>query len=256
MTVAVAATTLPAKRSLSPRRVGLGLTRRSNFKLTHYQRVGHSSRPVLRALAAPASPPGARICARSRWRRVGPTCQYAMRVSMSAKESKDLAGHLLYEINTLAELPQWIDKFAREGPPILKIACVEAALVHARTLIEFAGGRQRAVDITPDLFVRAWSPDTALKEKYLALIDQHLAHLSRARTTAVTAIEWSFTEMVDDIMRALQPFADMLENEGSPHASSVKKAIQRDDHNRAKHPIIASTTDANVVVVSPAWSRS
>ena len=39
MTVAVAATTLPAKRSLSPPRVGLGLTRRSNFKLTHYPRA-------------------------------------------------------------------------------------------------------------------------------------------------------------------------------------------------------------------------
>jgi len=190
-------------------------------------------------------------------RRTGGGRRYAIDVPLTGEEIENIAGHLLHEIMTLAELPRWVDKFNREGPPILKIACLEAALVHARTLIEFVGGRQRqGKDITPGHFVSGWDPAIQLNEKYLEKIDQYLAHLSLARTKLETETKWNLTEMVGDIMQALRPFADRMETEGSPYAAEIGQAIGNAGEERANHPIVATTTNTNVVVVSQSWVPS
>jgi hypothetical protein len=170
-------------------------------------------------------------------------------------EVRRCADHLSYEISMLAQLPVLVAEFEREGPVILKIACLESLLVHARTLIEFIVGRQRPRDITPSMFL--WEPsDTRAFDEYLRLIDKNLAHLSRERASLPTSPAWPVNEMVDKILEALRPFVDTLKKVGSPYATLIEQAMDRGDGDRSVDgaPLVSATSSPNAdAVVSPAW---
>jgi len=174
-------------------------------------------------------------------------------------ELERCATHLNYEISMLVKLPAWVARFDREGPAILRVACLEALLVHARVLIEFLVGRQRpATDITPSTF--HWEPgDTGDLGSYLPRIDKHLAHLTRERASLATSPPWPVDEMVAQIVGALRPFVTSLNDAGSPYATLIGNAmIDSPDPSGSgnRSSLVATTTSPNqpAVVTGLDWT--
>lgn len=131
----------------------------------------------------------------------------------------------------------------REGPPLLRNAVLEAALAHARLLIEFVAGRpdrsnpvqryRSDKDIQPTDFLTEWQSSAGVNlDQYLDLADKNVEHLSLARTTSEPPL-WSVGRMLDAILLQLRLFADAAQREGSPFADTFQAALanaRRQDH--------------------------
>lgn len=141
--------------------------------------------------------------------------------------------NLGYEIRTMAELPTHIESYHENGLIILRNACLEATLFHARALIEFIAGRPRENgrrswsprDIDPTCFLPGWQLcEPAHFDVRLGLIDAHLAHLSKRRGGGDAVMGPGFvTSLVDEILAALGEFESALA--GSEHYTAINVAL-------------------------------
>ena len=167
------------------------------------------------------------------------------RLYPSSIDADDRAvSHLCYEVCSLGELPRWISYYDRgNGPLILKQACLEAFLVHARLLIEFlvgrrtrTGGRTRkASDIAPTDFVQTWEPVVPENfDPWLDLADKHLSHLSRARSSQLDGVDWNTIEIAGSILDLFDSFVDQADRENASlvgvlriNAARARKSLAR-----------------------------
>jgi hypothetical protein len=158
-------------------------------------------------------------------------------------EKETASGHLSYEITMFAALCAEIVRRDRERSSLVSNALLEAALVHARLLIEFVAGRpdrsnpvQRSwspKDIQPTDFLTEWQPSAGVSlDQYLDLADKHVVHLSLARTTAGPPL-WPVSRILDAILFQLRLFANAAQREGSPFADTFQAALtvaRQQDH--------------------------
>jgi len=159
--------------------------------------------------------------------------------------------HLIYEIQMLATLPNWVLQLEAHGPSVLKNATLESLLLHERAVIEFLAGRPRngerhwkTTDLRPSMFVEAWSlADGAGFDESLGQLDKHLVHLTKARGGdgdgggAQWALEDSFR-----ILDAASVFADALIRAGSRHGRALREACR---------PSLALTAVGSLAVTWP-----
>ncbi len=146
--------------------------------------------------------------------------------------------HINYELSTLAALPRWVDIYSEHGPATVQHACLEAALMHARLIIEFLAGRpsvkggsprvRHSNDVQPDDFLPGWEcPNPNRFDDRLAAIDRHLAHLSKARSDGETAPANFLTELVDEILDAFATFTNDLFRGGYAYGPAFQVTINR-----------------------------
>ena len=141
--------------------------------------------------------------------------------------------YVIYEIQMLTQLPPWIEKFDVEGPAVLKNACLESYLLHARTIIEFLMGRpgksgrrrRHRDDVRVKMFCDWAAPDESAFDSVLREIDRHLSHLSkhRADATGEGGIEWAIS-LGDALLVHLDALAQRMLRAGSVHAHAIDAA--------------------------------
>ena len=151
-----------------------------------------------------------------------------------------------YEVRTLAELLTALEKY-HQGPTLERNACLEAALLHARLLIEFLAGRPPRKgetkrhrfpdDVDPECFLPGWALTSPSRfDEELVIIDRHLAHLSKDRGTAGTMGPGFVTELADRILSALAEFEAALSASGSQHFVTLHSIADRGRRLRAQGP--------------------
>jgi hypothetical protein len=152
------------------------------------------------------------------------------------KALTDLAAAVIYEIGMLAELPAFVADLDASGPAVLKNACLEATLLHARGLIEFLYGRpckdgtraHNQKDVSAEDYLRSWHPRVPPNvDEWLVRIDVHLSHLSQERAGLAGTERWQVTEIVRTLVNGLDEFAVSLEADGSPHAATFRSAVRQ-----------------------------
>jgi hypothetical protein len=152
---------------------------------------------------------------------------------------------VVHELRTMSELPAAVEHYGQSGPTLMWTACLEAALLHARLLIEFVAGRPKkdgtrrwnANDVDPTCFLEGWSLSSAYRfDDWLYLIDRHLAHLSKDRATPGAAPPGYLTHLVDDIVSAMDEFASALAAKASEYAPAMTIAMNRARTEREKGP--------------------
>lgn len=166
-----------------------------------------------------------------------------------------------YEIETLIELESVTEKFGRSGPAIVYHACLEASLLHARTVIEFLAGRNNKNvwfdnDLQPMDLLPEWPNDDPWKlRRHLNLIDPHLSHLSLERGVIADNNDWSLEEIIEDIMLALREFYEALRLADSPHVTTFALAMRGYSDppaiptiTRPRRGLTFSTGDTKIVV--------
>ena len=133
-----------------------------------------------------------------------------------------------YEIHALAESAVLADEYDHRGDRRLRNACLEAALVHVRNLIEFTAGRPEKKsgkrrrhnrDIEPKDFVTEWDLPANLEmlDRYLADIDKYLSHLSKSRCVGLDSDDDALPpirKLASDILDAVEPLANQISRQG------------------------------------------
>jgi hypothetical protein len=152
-------------------------------------------------------------------------------MTLDKGEREAAATHVGYEIKMLAAAYAWTVRFDHEGPAVLRNACLESTMVHARLLIEFLAGRPRrgarywsSQDISPRDFVTGWSPGNRL-DGYLEIADKHVVHLSRDRAVRETPQTYALTRIVDSILSEFGAFTDAAERSKSPFVELFRLAL-------------------------------
>lgn len=140
---------------------------------------------------------------------------------LSKADQESIRGHLYYEVKMSGALYGWTLKYDREGPAVLKNACLEATLVHVRCLIEFLAGRPRngkrhwsVKDIQPAHFVSNWTPTNRF-DVYLELADKHISHMSLDRANTAAPKDWALERMINEVLVEVKRFADFSYVQGS-----------------------------------------
>ena len=155
--------------------------------------------------------------------------------------------NVAFEIEMLGELPRWVMRFDHNAEQIPMIACLEATLLHARALIEFLFGRPKPdgtrkrmrSDESPARFGTDWVPnDPTAFDSWLDLVDKHLMHLSTNRVGAEgTAPDYYLTDIVDNLLIAVEDFVKALERDGSAQLLQFQVALQQAKVQRMKDPM-------------------
>jgi hypothetical protein len=149
---------------------------------------------------------------------------------MSDEHDLDAAAtHLIYEFGSMSRLYVRTVEFDRAGPADLRVACLEATLVHTRILIEFLAGRSgkkgrrwKTEDITPLNFLPEWVGPGDLLDGYLDRIDKLRAHLSWSRADREPPTIWALERMVRDVVVQCANFAAAAQRCGSPYAGAFE----------------------------------
>jgi hypothetical protein len=153
--------------------------------------------------------------------------------------------HLDYELSSACELPRWVEYFDIDGPAVVKNACLESALLHCRNLIEFVADRRPEVikrrrkhgrrNITAADLLTQWVPPRAVNfDKWLKTIDMHLVGLSSRRAELGVPNLRHLTDLVDDVLAAIEAFGDALDAAGSPYAARVRSSVEDGRSHRAR----------------------
>lgn len=155
-------------------------------------------------------------------------------------------GALGYEIETLIDLKGVTEEYGKSGPAIVYHACLEAALLHARAVIEFLAGRNwdwpwSKRDLQPLHLLHGWPEnDPWGLRRHLDLIDPHLSHLSLERGVLDVENDWSLEEIIDDVVAALRDFVDAMRAAGSPYTVTIAAAMR----NAPRPPAISPTVQS------------
>lgn len=188
---------------------------------------------------------------------------------MTDRDLATASHHLIYELNFLARFYVRAIQYNKTGPGELRVACLEATLVHARILIEFLTGRPKRKDrwhdndIKPLDFVSTWTPPKVILDSYLQDIDKHLAHLTWTRTDRALPKTWPFEHMVRRVVVEFGNFVAATQREGSPFAerfdASMKSAWDlMEKATPRSHPadLILTTSGADKPLVTVQDFRS
>lgn len=157
---------------------------------------------------------------------------------VSAQQLEKFAGTLNYHLKMLGELIPWMTWFKTNGPAILRNACLESYLTHARLLIEFIAGRRsdndlmkrrrNARDLQPKSFgLSDWTINTPnYFDGYLDLMDKHLSHLSLERVTSSSTRSWAVDLIANPLLAEYGNFADRLRREGNiQYAETIRAGV-------------------------------
>jgi hypothetical protein len=121
---------------------------------------------------------------------------------------------------------------------VVKNACLESFLTHARLLIEFIAGRpikvsplrrrRNKADFQPaTLGFPEWELLAPTQfDVYLDLMDKHLSHLSLERAEAAGGQLWPIDRIANPLLREFGNFADRLGDKGnSASAIPIKTGV-------------------------------
>jgi hypothetical protein len=167
-----------------------------------------------------------------------------------SEQLERFAGTLHNHLKMLGELIPWMKWFDTNGPVILRNACLESYLTHARLLIEFIAGRpneknwtkrrHNSRDLQPETFgLSEWAINVPnYFDVYLDLMDKHLSHLSLERVTSSDARTWAVDRIANPLLAEYGNFADRLRGEGNSRcadtiSSGVSEAVSL--MNRSVH---------------------
>lgn len=168
-------------------------------------------------------------------------------MTLGDQQSEAAASHLNYEVKAMAELFAWTCRLEQTDPAALKNACLEAAFIHIRLLIEFVAGRRKSPkdpgrrwsnkDIQPKHFLRDWPglPDGRL-DSYLELADQYVAHLSLVRAQTIAARGWSLERMLDAVLFEFERFTEAVERVGNPAAVILRSGLSEASQLKSRPP--------------------
>ena len=145
-------------------------------------------------------------------------------------------GHLNYEAEAMVRIAAWYTVLLDPdgGPAMLYAACLEAMLVHCRSLIEFLIGRPRGRgrsdrDFGANALLPDWDNNNPLDTDGLADfldgLDVALAHLSMRRIEQADRPSFSVVEGVNLTHRSLKQFVTALEDADSSVAPVLRIAI-------------------------------
>jgi len=151
-----------------------------------------------------------------------------------------------FEIMLLGEMPRWVLHFDDAAEQMPMVACLEAALLHSRALIEFLFGRPRtdgtrhrkASDESPRRFGTSWQANNPTAfDGWLDMIDKHLVHLSMNRVgNTSTAPAHFLTDIVDGLLAEVNDFVKALERDNSGQLTQFKAALAQAKVQRMKDP--------------------
>jgi hypothetical protein len=129
--------------------------------------------------------------------------------------------------------------------PILRIALLEAVLVHVRLLDDFHGqsGANYPNDITADDYLPTWSPKRTLSQPARQAINAQLAHVSIHRITGYT---WPVETLVADTCRTFVSFVDQLQASDPARAVWFAAAYQVAKQQVGKHAAMLATPGMSV----------
>jgi hypothetical protein len=134
-----------------------------------------------------------------------------------------------YELRQLADAALRIDS---ASDVVTKNALLESTLLHARVLIEFLIGRDgNGKDIRADELCPGWLTDATAREdleRRLKAIDQHLAHLSRARVTEGKQV-WPYPRIVRELVGHMHRYHKTMKAAGILFAASIGYELARID---------------------------
>lgn len=153
----------------------------------------------------------------------------------------DVAATLTYHLKMSGTYASLASKYNALGPAVLKNACLEAALIHVRLLIEFVAGRPDLSPKRTDALKRKWSnsdirptmlapqwPGVRNKrlDGYLFLADKYVAHLSLERLARRdSGTTWALEDIVSATMSEFEAFAEAVETVHPSIADTIRVGI-------------------------------
>jgi hypothetical protein len=142
---------------------------------------------------------------------------------------------------------------------------LEAALAHARCLIEFLIGREHPktgkrrwkadLDVTPSMMLSTWAPETELVAlwpiltKSLDRIDKALAHVSQSRV-AITRTAWEMAPLMEAVLIGLATFITLLRSGGHEFRARCLEAWVEISKEHMKDRGVSLETPIDVVPAS------
>ena len=173
------------------------------------------------------------------------------KANLSDQDLFDCAMHICYELKMLAKLPKELVRFEGESDGDLVNTCLESALGHARTLIEFLVGRPKRehgaivpgtrvrsrLDMDPSMFAPTWTAkDPAAFDGYLDVIDKSLSHLSLERIKGANGPNWVLTDLADALIIVFRSFADSVDRSKPRIFTTFMSAATMADAQRTAGP--------------------
>jgi hypothetical protein len=175
--------------------------------------------------------------------------------------------HLIYEIQTMVRSAvRYQDEVEGdgEGDDVVRLACLESSLLHARNLIEFLAvpNRGKTKYIRPDDFApdKEWDySEQSDMPPLLGPLNDHLTHLGWKRAEPRT--EQATGGIIRRVLRACEAFRDHLESSSFFGDSALRDALSdaRELTERRlvgkpwsdSSPFTTTTTVVSVVATDP-----
>ncbi len=113
----------------------------------------------------------------------------------------------------------------------LYAACMESALVHARSLVQFLDTKNKRYDddIVPDDFALGWKPPQSEAFErltaFIPAIHKHLMHLTWASVRDKTPTDYHEKEMAFDVHEVMGEWVAFAENANAPGAPQFRFAF-------------------------------
>lgn len=149
----------------------------------------------------------------------------AVRSDVELREAVQQIG---YELTQLCDAH--VEMHRHDGGHI-PVACMESAVIHARSLIEFfENKRKKADDIVPADFLDDWAVPTS--ESWGRLCDfvpithKHLMHLTWERVGNSTTTSYHIDRMAFDVVAIMKVFLAALKQHDSPAFGDLELAMQ------------------------------
>jgi hypothetical protein len=149
----------------------------------------------------------------------------------SSTELEFAAGRISYEVQIFAQLPNLVVSYDRDGPAILKNACLESLTVHARSLIAFLGAtaHHRPTDIVASDFL---GDDASFfpRDRFVGwwdLISQYVLHLTyHGMPGSEPPPDYWMTDLVGGLLEEFASFASAASSRAAPYASTFAAATE------------------------------
>lgn len=155
----------------------------------------------------------------------------ASSLAWSEERLQIVCARLDYELQMLGSLPEHVVRFDQGGPALLKNACLEALLMHARNLIDFLRDEppKRKTDVVARRFL---SEDTSFFSRdqhtdWARRISRWVVHLTDLAEPADPLPAFFLTDLIAGILLEMTAFASRLIDEGSPYGRTIKGSVER-----------------------------
>jgi hypothetical protein len=178
---------------------------------------------------------------------IDPGCEVKVRERATVVEAGEsrIVDHLIYEVGALVRIAAWLQALDEQGPAMLRVACLEACLLHARLLIEFLVGRRSgrkssdfgANDLLPEWDAHASEKvDVSALHLFLDQLDKALAHLSKTRVVEDGRPESWAIDGTNLVFKSLRVFALELVNAASYPGEALVIALESEERTFLVRP--------------------